>query len=66
MNQAKPSLIDTSSGSLSFPAIAWCIGIILPFLEPRARGAVIAIALYLSLPWQNAGWGTGIWWQGSC
>ena len=29
-----------------FGLIAWCIGIILPFLEPVLGGAVIAIALY--------------------
>jgi predicted PurR-regulated permease PerM len=29
-----------------FLLIAWCIGIILPFLEPVIWGAIIAIALY--------------------
>jgi len=48
MNQtAKPSLIDTILRIVVlFLLIAWCIGIILPFLEPVLGGAVIAIALY--------------------
>ena len=29
-----------------FLLIAWCIGIILPFLQPVVGGAIIAIALY--------------------
>ena len=48
MNQTvKPSLIDTILKIVVlFGLIAWCIGIILPFLEPVLGGAVIAIALY--------------------
>ena len=48
MNQTvKPSLIDTILRIVVlFGLIAWCIGIILPFLEPVLGGAVIAIALY--------------------
>jgi predicted PurR-regulated permease PerM len=48
MNQiVKPPLIDTILRIVVlFVLIAWCIGIILPFLEPVLGGAVIAVALY--------------------
>jgi len=48
MNQtAKFPLIDTILRIVVlFALIAWCIGIILPFLEPVIWGAIIAIALY--------------------
>jgi predicted PurR-regulated permease PerM len=48
MNQTvKFPLIDTVLRIVVlFVLIAWCIGIILPFLEPVLGGAVIAIALY--------------------
>jgi predicted PurR-regulated permease PerM len=48
MNQPpKFSLVDTLLRIVVlFVLIAWCIGIILPFLEPVLGGAVIAVALY--------------------
>jgi predicted PurR-regulated permease PerM len=48
MNQtAKFPLMDTILRIVVlFLLIAWCIGIILPFLEPVLGGAVIAVALY--------------------
>ena len=48
MNQTvKSPLIDTILRIVVlFLLIAWCIGIILPFLAPVLGGAVIAIALY--------------------
>ena len=48
MNQTvKFPLIDTILRLVVlFLLIAWCIGIILPFLEPVIWGAIIAIALY--------------------
>ena len=48
MNQtAKFPLMDTILRIVVlFLLIAWCIGIILPFIEPVIWGAVIAIALY--------------------
>jgi predicted PurR-regulated permease PerM len=48
MNQtAKFPLMDTILRIvILFLLIAWCIGIILPFLEPVIWGAIIAIALY--------------------
>jgi predicted PurR-regulated permease PerM len=48
MNQtAKPSLIDTILRIVVlFLLIAWCIGIILPFVEPVIWGAIIAVALH--------------------
>jgi predicted PurR-regulated permease PerM len=48
MNQtAKTPLIDTILRVvILFLLIVWCIGIILPFLEPVLGGAVIAVALY--------------------
>jgi predicted PurR-regulated permease PerM len=48
MNQTvKFPLIDTILRIVVlFLLIAWCIGIILPFLEPVIWGAIIAIALY--------------------
>jgi predicted PurR-regulated permease PerM len=48
MNQiVKFSLIDTILRIVVlFLLIAWCIGIIVPFLEPVLGGAVIAVALY--------------------
>jgi predicted PurR-regulated permease PerM len=67
MNQAvKSSLIDTILRIVVlFVLIAWCIGIILPFLEPVVWGAIIAVALHPFFARENAGWGTGICWQGS-
>jgi predicted PurR-regulated permease PerM len=48
MNQTvKSPLIDTIIRIVVlFLLIAWCIGIILPFLEPVIWGAVIAIGLH--------------------
>ena len=48
MNQTvKSPLIDTILRIVVlFLLIAWCIGIILPFLEPVIWGAIIAVALY--------------------
>jgi len=48
MNQtAKFPLLDTILRIVVlFLLIAWCIGIILPFLEPVIWGAIIAIAVY--------------------
>ena len=48
MNQtAKFPLMDTLLRIVVlFLLIAWCIGIILPFLEPVIWGAILAIALY--------------------
>ncbi len=48
MNEAvKSPLIDTILRLVVlFLLIVWCIGIILPFLEPVIWGAVIAIALH--------------------
>ena len=48
MNQTgKAPLIDTILRIVVlFVLIAWCIGIILPFLEPVIWGAIIAVALY--------------------
>jgi len=48
MNQTvKVPLIDTILRIVVlFLLIAWCIGIILPFLEPVIWGGVIAITLY--------------------
>jgi predicted PurR-regulated permease PerM len=48
MNQTdKFSLIDTILRIVVlFALIAWCIGIILPFLEPVIWGAIIAVVLY--------------------
>ncbi len=48
MNQSvKFSLIDTILRIVVlFVLIAWCIGIILPFLEPVLWGAIIAVALH--------------------
>jgi predicted PurR-regulated permease PerM len=44
---AKTPLIDTILRIVVlFLLIAWCVGIILPFLEPVIWGAIIAIALY--------------------
>jgi len=44
---AKFPLIDTILRIVVlFGLIAWCIGIILPFLEPVIWGAVIAVAIY--------------------
>jgi len=43
----EPHLIDTILRIVVlFLLIAWCIGIILPFLQPVIGGAIIAIALY--------------------
>ena len=48
MNQTvKAPLIDTVLRIVVlFALIAWCIGIILPFLEPVIWGAIIAVALH--------------------
>jgi len=48
MNQiAKTPLIDTILRiAILFVLIAWCIGIILPFVEPVIWGAIIAVALH--------------------
>lgn len=48
MNQpVKSPLIDTTLRiAVLFVLIAWCIGIIRPFLEPVIWGAVIAVALH--------------------
>jgi predicted PurR-regulated permease PerM len=48
MNQTfRTSLIDTILRIVVlFLLIAWCIGIILPFLEPVIWGAIIAVAVY--------------------
>jgi predicted PurR-regulated permease PerM len=48
MNQTvKAPLIDTILRIVVlFVLIAWCIGIILPFLEPVIWGAIIAVALH--------------------
>ena len=48
MNQTvKSPLIDTILRIVVlFLLIAWCIGIILPFVEPVIWGAIIAVALY--------------------
>jgi predicted PurR-regulated permease PerM len=48
MNQTvKSSLVDTILRIVVlFVLIAWCIGIILPFLEPVIWGAIIAVALH--------------------
>ena len=48
MNQTvKSPLIDTILRIVVlFALIAWCIGIILPFVEPVIWGAIIAVAMY--------------------
>jgi predicted PurR-regulated permease PerM len=53
MNQiVKFPLIDTILRIVVlFVLIAWCVGIILPFLEPVVWGAIIAVALHPFFAW---------------
>ena len=68
MNQSvKAPLVDTILRIVVlFGLIAWCIGIILPFIEPVIWGAIIAVALHPLFAMVTRWLGTEICWRGSC